>query len=253
MLDCAPLPRKLPASRMLITLFVPCFVDSFAPRVAESMVSVFERLGHEVRFAEAAVCCGQPPFNAGYWDEARTIAERTIAELSRAEAVVVGSGSCATMLKRFYPRLFDGTPGEDAARELAGRTFEFAEFLVERLGVRDVGARFPAKVTVHDGCHALRELGLKRPMRELLGHVEDLTLVEMSEAETCCGFGGTFAAKFSAISCAMGVQKLSSARATSAEYVVSCDSSCLLHLKSLVARNEAPLGTVHLAEVLASR
>jgi L-lactate dehydrogenase complex protein LldE len=108
-------------------------------------------------------------------------------------------------------------------------------------------------VTVHDGCHALRELGLKRPMRELLGQVRDLELVEMTEAETCCGFGGTFAAKFSSISCAMGAQKLGSARETNAEYVVSCDPSCLLHLKSLLSRGSPPLGTLHLAEVLASR
>lgn len=238
---------------MLITLFVPCFVDSFAPRVAESMVRVFERLGHEVHFAEGAVCCGQPAFNAGYWDEARHVAERTLRELAGAEAVVVGSGSCATMLKRFYPRLFEGTPGAEAARDLAQRSFEFAEFLVNELGVSDLGARFPAKVTVHDGCHALRELGLKRPMRELLGRVKDLTLVEMGEAETCCGFGGTFSAKFSAISRAMAEQKLGSARETQADYVVSCDSSCLLHLKSVSARSGGAIGSVHLAEVLASR
>ena len=238
---------------MQITLFVPCFVDSFAPRVAESMVRVFERLGHDVRFAEAAVCCGQPAFNAGYWDEAQSVAERTLRELASAEAVVVGSGSCATMLKRFYPRLFAGTSGAEAAQDLAARSFEFAEFLVNELGVSELGARFPAKVTVHDGCHALRELGLKRPMRELLSHVKDLTLVEMGEAETCCGFGGTFSAKFSTISRAMGEQKLGSARETGADYVVSCDSSCLLHLKSLGARGGAALGSVHLAEVLASR
>jgi L-lactate dehydrogenase complex protein LldE len=238
---------------MQITLFVPCFVDSLAPRVAESMVSVFERLGHEVTFAAGVLCCGQPPFNAGYWDEARTIAKRALTELAFAEAVVVGSGSCAAMLKRFYPRLFEGTEQNGAAHALAERTFEFAEFLVDELGVTDLGARFPAKVTVHDGCHALRELGLKRPMRELLGKVRDLELVEMAEAETCCGFGGTFAAKFNSISCAMGAQKLDSARETNAEYVVSCDSSCLLHLKSLLSRGSAPLGTLHLAEVLASR
>lgn len=250
MLGCATFD---PAHCMKLTLFVPCFVDSFAPRVAQSMVQVFERLGHEVRFAEGAVCCGQPPFNAGYWDEARAIARRTIAELAGAEAVVVGSGSCATMLKRFYPRLFEGTNEDEAARELASRSFEFAEFLVNELGVSDCGARFPAKVTVHDGCHALRELGLKRPMRELLAHVKDLSLVEMTEAESCCGFGGSFSVKFSSISRAMGMQKLASARETGVDYVVSCDPSCLLHLKSLVTRDQLAPGTVHLAEVLASR
>lgn len=217
------------------------------------VVEILERLGHEIDYPEELGCCGQPPFNAGYWDEAREAARPVLKRLLGAEAVVIVSGSCGAMLKVFYTELFQGQPEEAAARALAEKCWEFSDFLVNKLGVTDLGATFPHKVTYHDGCHGLRELGLKKPARQLLEKVRGLELVEMKEAETCCGFGGTFATKFSMISTAMGEVKCASAAETEAEYVVSGDSSCLMHLRGLLERQKKPLKTVHLAEVLASQ
>ncbi|MBC8108858.1 MAG: (Fe-S)-binding protein [Anaerolineae bacterium] len=238
---------------MTVTLFIPCFVDVCYPQVGLSVVRILERLGHDVAFAENLTCCGQPPFNAGFWDEARSIAARVIEGLAGAEVVVVPSGSCTATIKNFYPEMFAGSRLEPVARELANKTFEFSDFLVNRLSVTDLGARFPARVTYHDGCHNLRELGRKQEPRTLLSHVRDLELIEMGEAETCCGFGGTFAVKFPAISTAMAEVKCESAGDTGAQYVVSTDSSCLMQIQGLLDRQRSPMRTIHLAEILARR
>jgi L-lactate dehydrogenase complex protein LldE len=235
---------------MIVTLFIPCFVDALFPAAGISMVQILERLGHKVVYPEAISCCGQPPFNSGYWDEARAVAEKNLPQLAGADAVVIGSGSCGAMLKKFYPELFANTPQLALAQQIADRTWEFSDFLVSKLGATDLGACFPHKVTFHDGCHGLRELGVKKSPRALLAKVAGLELVEMSEAETCCGFGGTFATKFPQISTAMGDVKCASAAETGAEYIVSNDSSCLMHLQGLLSRQGAPLKTIHLAEVL---
>ncbi len=234
---------------MKITLFVPCFVDAVYPQVAIAVVRILERLGHAVDVAEELNCCGQPAFNSGCWLEARPVGERVIDRLRDAGTVLIPSGSCGAMLRRFYPELFAGTPHEAPARELASRVFEFSEFLVDRLGVTDLGARFPHKATFHDGCHSLREMHIHHAPRRLLERVRDLELVEMKQV-VCCGFGGTFSAKFPMISTAMGEVKCSEALQTGAEYIVSCDSSCLMHLQGLIDRQKLNLKTIHLAEVL---
>jgi L-lactate dehydrogenase complex protein LldE len=235
-----------------INLLIPCFVDQLFPAVGISMVRIFEKLGHTVDFKESIVCCGQPAFNAGFWEESREIAVRVLRALRGEDPVVVPSGSCAAMVKNFYPELFRAKPEAEAAGQLSRRTYEFSSFLVDQLGVTDVGSRFPAKVTFHDGCHGLRELQVKRQPRLLLESVKDLTLVEMSDQTSCCGFGGTFAVKFPMISTAMGETKSASALQTGAEYLVSNDSSCLMHLQGLLSRQNQKLKTVHLAEILAS-
>jgi L-lactate dehydrogenase complex protein LldE len=221
------------------------------PKVGISMVQILERLGHKINYPEELVCCGQPAFNSGYWDESRTVATKVLDRLKDAEAVVIASGSCGAMLKVFYPDLFAQTPYAQSAKTLASKCYEFSDFLVNRLGVTDLGARFPAKVTFHDGCHGLRELGNKKPARALLAKVRGLELIEMKEAETCCGFGGTFAAKFPMISTAMGEVKCASAFATGAEYIASNDSSCLMQVQGLLDRQKNPVKTIHLAEILA--
>jgi len=236
-----------------ITLFIPCFVDLMFPRVGISMVQIFEKLGHKVEYPEDLTCCGQPAFNSGYWPEAREVARPVLRRLQNAEAVVIASGSCGAMMKVFYPQLFAGTPDEKAAQQLSGKCYEFSDFLVTKLGKTDFGARFPHKVTFHDGCHGLRELGNKKPARDLLNKVRDLELVEMRDAETCCGFGGTFATKFPMISTAMGEVKCASASETGAEYIVSNDSSCLMHVQGLLDKQGRKLKTIHLAEVLTSK
>jgi L-lactate dehydrogenase complex protein LldE len=235
---------------MKVTLFIPCFIDLFYPQVGVAMVRILEKLGQAVVCPEGPACCGQPAFNTGYWEESREVAIKVLESLQGAEVVVIASGSCGAMMKVFYPELFAGTKYEAMARELAPKCYEFSGFLVNKLGVTDLGARFPHKITFHDGCHGLRELDNKRPPRELLAKVKGVELVEMGAAETCCGFGGTFSAKFPMISTAMGEVKCASALDTSAEYIVSCDSSCLMHLQGLIDRQHKPLKTIHLAEIL---
>ena len=221
------------------------------PQVGISMVNILERLRHTVECPEELACCGQPAFNSGYWPEARMVAEKVVDRLKEAEVVVIASGSCGAMMKVFYRELFAKTSYEAAAGALSQKCYEFSDFLVTKLGVTDLGAKFPAKVTFHDGCHGLRELGNKKPPRQLLAKVRGLELVEMTDVETCCGFGGTFATKFPMISTAMGDVKCGSASETGAEYIVSNDSSCLMHLQGLLTRRGSKLKTIHLAEVLA--
>jgi L-lactate dehydrogenase complex protein LldE len=236
---------------MRIALFIPCFVDQFFPQVGISMVRVLEKLGHEVTYPEGQTCCGQPPFNSGYWEEARRTARHMLRVFSDSEVVVGASGSCGAMLKVFYPQLFEGTPEEEEARNLSAKTHEFSAFLVNQLGVVDLGARFEAVATFHDGCHGLRELGIKSEPRALLSHVQGLQLEEMKEAETCCGFGGTFAVKYPEISTAMNEVKCASIRETGASVVISNDSSCLMHIGGMLNRQGDPIRTMHLAEVIA--
>jgi L-lactate dehydrogenase complex protein LldE len=234
-----------------VSLFIPCFVDLFYPQVGVSMIKILERLGHEVDFPEAQTCCGQPAFNAGHWDEARTVAEHGLKVFRDADVVVAASGSCGAMMKVFYPELFAKTSLFEESKKLAAKVFEFSDFLVNRLGLTDVGARFDGKVTFHDGCHGLRELGIKKEPRKLLANVKGLELVEMGEAETCCGFGGLFSVKFPSISTAMDEVKCASILQTEAEYVVSNDSSCLMQIQGMLNRQGRKVRSLHLAEVLA--
>jgi L-lactate dehydrogenase complex protein LldE len=231
---------------MRVALFIPCFVDQFFPNVGIAMVTVLRRLNVEVDYPQQQTCCGQPAFNTGYWDEARELATRYGEVFAGAEAIVCPSGSCTAMVRNFHPELLG------KATRATANTFEFAEFLVKKLGVTDVGAKFPAKVTYHDACHALRELRLKDEPRQLLRNVKGLELVEMTEAETCCGFGGTFSVKFPMISYAMDEVKCASIAQTGAEYVVSGDSSCLMQIDGYLRRWKSPVKTISLAEVLAS-
>jgi L-lactate dehydrogenase complex protein LldE len=237
---------------MRVTLFIPCFIDALAPQVGVAMVKVLERLGHEVEYPEGQTCCGQAPFNSGYWDEAREIAKRQLEPFSDAEVVVSASGSCGAMFKVFYPELFKDMPEEPAAKILAGRTFEFSDFLVNHLGVRDVGARFEGRATFHDGCHGLRELRTKDAPRQLLRAVRGLEFVEMNDTETCCGFGGMFAVKFPEISTAMAEVKCNAVLGADVDYVVSNDSSCLMQIQGYLDRHGVrPIKGLHIAEVLA--
>jgi L-lactate dehydrogenase complex protein LldE len=232
---------------MRVALFIPCFVDQLYPNVGAAMVKVLQRLNVDVYYPREQTCCGQPAFNTGYWDEARTLASRYLEVFADAEAIVCPSGSCTAMVRQFYPELL-GKP-----THLTANTFEFGEFLVRKLGVTDVGAAFPAKVTYHDSCHALRELRLKNEPRELLRHVAGLELIEMDQAETCCGFGGTFSVKFPMISYAMDEVKCQSIARTGAQYVCSADSSCLMQIAGYLQRHKVPAKTISLAEILASQ
>ena len=237
---------------MKVTLFIPCFIDQYFPDAGMACVKILEKLGHEVVFPQGQTCCGQPPFNTGFWPEARKSALRALEIFENAEVVVGPSGSCVAMMKDGYIDLFKGTELEPRVRALAEKTFELTQFLVGKLGITDLGATFPHKVTFHDGCHGLRMLKIKQEPRALLEKVKGLELVEMGEAESCCGFGGTFSVKFPKISSAMVEKKTESIVATGAEYVTSLDASCLMNIGGYASRNRLPFKAIHIAEILAS-
>jgi L-lactate dehydrogenase complex protein LldE len=237
-----------------VSLFVTCVVDQLFPRVGLAMADVLERVGYQVDFPEAQTCCGQPAFNSGWWDESRQVARHFLSVFDGADYIVVPSGSCTSMVSHHYADLFRDEPETLArAHALEHRIYEFSKFLTEVANVEDVGARFPHKVTYHDSCHALRELRIKTGPRRLLDKVRDLTLAEMEASEECCGFGGTFSVKFDEVSGGMARTKVDAILRTGADYVVSIDSSCLMQIQGVLSRAGAPVRTIHLAEVLASR
>jgi L-lactate dehydrogenase complex protein LldE len=237
---------------MKISLFIPCFIDQLFPNVGISTVQILEKLGHQVDYPKNQTCCGQPAFNSGYWTEAKDVARKFVDLFSEAEVVVCPSGSCTTMVRQFYGQLFEDSPELKAAAKVASKTYELTEFLVKKLQVTDLNAKFSGKVAWHDACHGLRELHLKDEPRQLLKKVKDLELVEMKECETCCGFGGTFSVKFPSISVAMDEVKIKSLEECGAEYVVSGDSSCLMQLNGLLQKQNSRIKTIHIAEILAS-
>jgi len=234
-----------------VSLFVPCFVDQLLPEVAVDTVKVLRRVGYEVEFPEGQTCCGQPAFNTGYWNEARPCAEHFVQVFKHADVVVCPSGSCATMVRIFYADLLAKSPLREDAIALASRTFELSEFLVKVAGVTQVGATFPHAVTYHASCHGLRELHLREEPLQLLRQVSGLKLIEMARSDECCGFGGTFAAKFADISASMGNSKAESIAATGAEFVTAIDPSCLLHLQGILGKRQSRVSTIHVAGILA--
>jgi L-lactate dehydrogenase complex protein LldE len=234
-----------------VSIFVPCFVDQLLPEVAVDTVKVLRRLGYIVDFPEGQTCCGQPAFNTGYWNDARPCAEHFVTVFKGAEVVVCPSGSCVTMVRKFYADLLVSSRLREEALALSGRTFELSEFLVKMAGIIDAGAHFPHTVTYHASCHGLRELGVRDEPLQLLRHVDGLKLIEMARSDECCGFGGTFAAKFADISAAMGTSKAENVAATGAEFVTAIDPSCLLHLQGILGKCQAQVQTIHLASILA--
>jgi len=237
---------------MKITLFIPCFIDQFYPEVGVSVVKVLEKLEHEVEYPAGQTCCGQPAFNSGLWAEAREVAAHALDVFEGADVIVTPSGSCGAMMRVFYPKLFEGTPRHQQACRLAAKVYEFSEFLVKKLGVTDIGASFSGRATFHDGCHGLREMGIRDAPRQLLKNVRGLELVELDPPEVCCGFGGTFAVKYPMISSAMGESKCEAVVATGADYLISLDSSCLMHIQGLLEKQGRKVRCLHLAEVLAA-
>jgi L-lactate dehydrogenase complex protein LldE len=240
---------------MRVALFVTCFNDALYPQTGQAVVRLLERLGHEVVFPEAQTCCGQMHVNTGYYREAIPLAERWIDVFEPYEAIVAPSPSCVGTIRESYGRIAHRTGNETLEQSTAGiapRVYELSEFLVDVLGVEDVGAYFPHRVTYHPTCHSLRGLHVgDRPLR-LLRAVKGLTLIDLPAAEECCGFGGTFALKNAEISVAMGVDKARHARDTGAEVLCASDNSCLTHIGGVLSRGRSGMRVLHLAEILAS-
>lgn len=240
---------------MRVSLFATCLVDQLWPSVATSTVEVLRRVGCEVTFDPRQTCCGQPAYNTGYRGDLRTLAERFIEifEDDRIDAVVSPSGSCTAMIRHFKT-LFNG---DDRWRErshaLTSRCYELSDFLVNVLKTDDVGARFDGRVTWHDACHGLRELGLHSEPRRLIRNVRGSTFVELEEADVCCGFGGTFSVKYPEISVAILEQKIAAIERAGVDTVVSGDASCLMQMGGRLRRNGSNVRAMHLAELLASQ
>jgi L-lactate dehydrogenase complex protein LldE len=254
--------KQFSAPPRRVALFVTCMVDMLYPEVGLATVDLLERHGVEVIFPLEQTCCGQPAFNAGYRAEARVLARRfldifePLLHHGDVEAIVAPSGSCITMTGHFYSVLFEeaSTAHERArAERLAEVSFELTEFLVDVLGITDTGARFAGKVTYHDCCHALRELGIHEQPRTLLANIPHADIVELPGADECCGFGGLFSVKNAGISTAMGHRKTRNLAESGADVVALCDVSCMTHLNGLLQRQKQRCRALHIAEVLNSQ
>jgi L-lactate dehydrogenase complex protein LldE len=237
---------------MEVDIFIPCFIDQLFPETGFNMVKLLERLDIQVNYNTKQTCCGQMAFNSGYWDEAQELGEKFIKDFSTGNKVVGPSASCISMVKNHYPKLFHNTSKHNELKELRSNIIEISDFLVNHLHITNFGAVFPHKVTIHDSCAAKREYGLTHEVRTLLANVKGIEIVEMPESDTCCGFGGTFSVKDEAISTAMGQQKVENAMSTGAEYIVSTESSCLLHIDAYIKKHNLPIKTIHIVDILAS-
>lgn len=238
---------------MKVSLFITCLVDVFYPQVGKAAFELLERLGCSVAFPEKQTCCGQPAFNSGYHKEARRIAKHMIETFADADYVVAPSGSCPTMFQE-YPTLLAAEPAWQArAQELASKTYELTQFLVDVLRVEDVGAELHAKATYHRSCHMTRLLGVKDAPLRLLRHVKGLQLEELPHSYECCGFGGTFSVKMVPISQQMVDAKVQHVEETGAQLLIGSDCGCLMNIGGRMQRLGKPVRVMHIAEVLNQR
>jgi L-lactate dehydrogenase complex protein LldE len=238
-----------------VAFFVTCLVDQLFPNVGVSAVKVLRSAGCEIVFDERQTCCGQPAFNTGYRKEARKFAERFIEifEEASADAIVSPSGSCVAMVKHFHELFPKDKSWRTRAETLAEMTLEFSGFLVNVLKIEETGSVYAGRITWHDACHGLRELGLKDEPRRLLENIKSAEFVEMENSDACCGFGGTFSVKYPEISVAILDNKIQAINDSGVDTVVSCDASCLMQIAGRLSRLGSTVKTLHIAEILAGR
>jgi L-lactate dehydrogenase complex protein LldE len=237
---------------MNVQLFIPCFVDQLYPDTAFNMIKVLEKAGCTVSYNTSQTCCGQPAFNAGFWDESKSVCSKFLKDFKGTDYIVSPSASCSGFVRNYYSKLFENSSLHHEVTDVGNRLFEFSEFMVKVLKIENVGAVLNGKATYHDSCAGLRECKIKTEPRKLLSNVKGLEITEMNDVETCCGFGGTFAVKFESISIGMGEQKVENAMATNADYIISTDLSCLMHIQGYITHKGYSIKTMHLADVLAS-
>jgi len=235
-----------------VELFIPCFIDQLYPETAFNTVKLLERAGCEVLYNTDQTCCGQPAYNAGFWDDAKTIGQKFLNDFNDEHPIVSPSASCVGMVRGGYDDLFTNSIEHNKCRSIQRNIFEISDFLVNVLQKEYFGAELVGTAVYHDSCSALRECKIKEEPRKLLSHVGGLDIVEMRDQETCCGFGGTFSVKFEGISTAMAEQKVQNAMNVKADYIISTDSSCLLQLQAYIEKNQLPIKTMHLVDVLTS-
>ncbi len=237
---------------MTVDLFIPCFIDQMFPETGMNTLKLLKKAGVDVDYNPAQTCCGQLAFNAGFWDEAKKMGEKFMDDFPHDRPIVGPSASCTGFVKNYYSELFHNTGSHMEYKRVVRNVFEITDFLVNKLGFLDFGAKFEHKVTYHDSCAALREYGLSGEARMLLAQVKGLELIEMPDRHVCCGFGGTFSARFEPISVAMTEQKVQNALSTGAEYIVSTDTSCLMQMDSYIRKQNLPIKVIHVVDILAS-
>jgi len=237
---------------MRVELFVPCFIDQIYPQTAFNTLKLLQRAGCEVVYNPNQTCCGQPAYNAGFWDEAKKIGLKFLNDFSEDCYIVSPSASCTGMIKNGYDDLFTNSIEHNRCRNIQGNIYELTDFLVNVVKKDYFGAELIGTAVYHDSCSGLRECHIKEEPRQLLGQVGGLELLSMRDQEACCGFGGTFAVKFEGISAAMAEQKIQNALAVNADYIISTDSSCLLQLQGYIDKHKLPIKTLHIADVLTS-
>lgn len=236
---------------MIVDIFIPCFIDQIYPETAFNMIKVLEKLDVKVHYNPEQTCCGKTAFDNGYWDDAKTVGQKFINDFPNNRPIVSPTSTCVGMVRNNYSELFHNSALHNEFKRLTRNLFEFSEFVVDHLKIVDVGARFSAKVTYHDSCSALRELGIKDQPRKLLANVQGLELIEMKDTDVCCGFGGSFSVKNEAISTAMTEQKVQNALDSGADYIVSTDLSCLMNQQAYIDKQNLPIKTIHLIDILA--
>lgn len=237
---------------MTIEVFIPCFIDQLFPQTAFNTIKVLEKAGCKVIYNPEQTCCGQPAYNAGFWDEAKKTGAKFLNDFSEENYIVSPSASCAGMVKHGFNDLFTNTVTHNRCRSIQRNIYELSDFLVNVLRKDYFGAELEGRAVYHDSCSGLRQCHIKEEPRQLLNNVEGLELVEMRDTDMCCGFGGTFAVKFESISSAMTEQKVNNALEMEADYIISTDSSCLLQIQAYIDKKKIPLKTMHLADVLAN-
>jgi len=238
--------------KMNVQLFVPCFVDQLYPTTAFNVIKLLETAGCTVTYNTSQTCCGQPAYNAGFLDEAKAVATKFMTDFAGTDYIVTPSASCTGFVKNYYPGLFTKEADKLHATTTAVKIFELSSFLTDILKFENFNASLITRATYHDSCAALRECNIKEGPRRLLANVNGLEMVEMSDNETCCGFGGTFAVKFGAISQAMAEQKIQHALDAKVDCIISTDLSCLMQLDGYIKKAQIPIQTMHIADVLAS-
>lgn len=237
-----------------VNLFVTCIIDTLYPEIGEAVVRVLAKVGISVHLPRGQTCCGQPAFNAGMRSQARPIAEHTLRILEKTEGdIVIPSGSCTGMIRHGYLELFaDDNELLRKAKSVAERTYEFSEYLVDRVGITDVGASYEGKITYHSSCHLLRDLGVSHQPRLLLSSVKGIEFVELPESDECCGFGGVFSVEHPELSTAMLERKINCIEQSEAPLVVSCDAGCLTNINGGLHRKKKSQRVVHIAQILAN-
>ena len=235
-----------------MSLFIQCLVDRIYPEVGEAMVQIFRRLGISLACPTKQTCCGQPAYNSGYLQESRVAAQRFISIFESADAIVCPSGSCVTMVRHHYPKLFSADDSWlQRAQRVAAKAFELTEYLVDILEVEDIGAHYNGVITYHDSCHLLRNLRIQEQPRRLLHKVSGAEFIEMHDSDRCCGFGGSFAFKYADISVAMLQDKVNNIINSGADTVVGCDMGCLMNIQGMLNRKASEIKIMHIAQILA--